>query len=206
MRFYNRPHTYDCGIDLHVKTMYVCILDGAGQVLVHRNMPSTPTALLEIVGPYRDGLVVAVSLLGGRRSGSGHPQTDPGGRFGEGGIERHLPAHISPGSRSGSNRIRQIVREDPAQPGGPFGVRGRTARGEPPVGFEQRLLHEVGRIEFGPVAEVEPGQEVQIRPVQAQVGVGWGGRILFGCANALRIGAHGSVVKSIVVHVYGADR
>ena len=36
MRFYNRQHTYYCGIDLHVKTMYVCILDGTGQVLVHR--------------------------------------------------------------------------------------------------------------------------------------------------------------------------
>ena len=35
MRFYNQPHEYYCGIDLHVKTMYVCILDGVGQVLVH---------------------------------------------------------------------------------------------------------------------------------------------------------------------------
>jgi predicted NBD/HSP70 family sugar kinase len=49
MRFYNRPHTYYCGIDLHVKTMYVCILDGAGQVLVHRNVRSTPAAFLEAV-------------------------------------------------------------------------------------------------------------------------------------------------------------
>ena len=32
MRFYNRQHRHYCGIDLHVKTMYVCILDGAGQV------------------------------------------------------------------------------------------------------------------------------------------------------------------------------
>jgi transposase len=63
MRFYNRPHTYYCGIDLHVKTMYVCILDGAGQVLVHRNVPSTPAAFLEIVAPYRDGLVVAVECM-----------------------------------------------------------------------------------------------------------------------------------------------
>ena len=63
MRFYNRPHTYYCGIDLHVKTMYVCILDGAGQVLVHRNVPSTPEAFLEIVAPYRDGLVVAVECM-----------------------------------------------------------------------------------------------------------------------------------------------
>jgi transposase len=63
MRFYNRPHTYYCGIDLHVKTMYVCILDGAGQVLVHRNMPSTPAAFLEVVAPYRDGLAVAAECM-----------------------------------------------------------------------------------------------------------------------------------------------
>jgi transposase len=63
MRFYNRPHTYDCGIDLHVKTMYVCILDGVGQVLVHRNVPSTPAAFLETVAPYREGLVVAAECM-----------------------------------------------------------------------------------------------------------------------------------------------
>ena len=63
MRFYNRQHQYYCGIDLHVKTMYVCILDGAGQVLVHRNVPSTPAAFLEIVAPYRDGLVVAAECM-----------------------------------------------------------------------------------------------------------------------------------------------
>jgi len=38
MRFYNRQHRHYCGIDLHVKTMYVCILDAGGQVLVHRNV------------------------------------------------------------------------------------------------------------------------------------------------------------------------
>ena len=63
MRFYNRPHQYYCGIDLHVKTMYVCILDRAGQVLVHRNVPSTSTAFLEIVQPYRDDLVVAAECM-----------------------------------------------------------------------------------------------------------------------------------------------
>ena len=63
MRFYNRQHPYYCGIDLHVKTMYVCILDGTGQVLVHRNVPSTPAAFLEVVGPYRADLVVAVECM-----------------------------------------------------------------------------------------------------------------------------------------------
>ena len=37
LRFYNCQHRHYCGIDLHVKTMYVCILDATGQTLVHRN-------------------------------------------------------------------------------------------------------------------------------------------------------------------------
>src|SRR3990170_1304660 len=63
MRFYNRQHQYYCGIDLHVKTLYVCILDAAGQVLVHRNVSSTPAAFLETIAPYRAGLVVAVECM-----------------------------------------------------------------------------------------------------------------------------------------------
>ena len=63
MRFYNRQHRHYCGIDLHVKTMYVCILDAAGQVLVHRNVPSTPEAFLEVVAPYREDLVVAAECM-----------------------------------------------------------------------------------------------------------------------------------------------
>jgi transposase len=63
MRFYNRQHRHYCGIDLHVKTMYICILDTAGQVLVHRNVASTPEAFLEVVAPYRDELVVAAECM-----------------------------------------------------------------------------------------------------------------------------------------------
>jgi len=63
MRFYNRQHRHYCGIDLHVKTMYVCILDSAGQVLVRRHVPSTPAALLETVGHYRSDLVVAAECM-----------------------------------------------------------------------------------------------------------------------------------------------
>jgi transposase len=63
MRFYNHQHQYYCGIDLHVKTMYVCILDATGQVRVHRNVPSSPDALLETVAPYRDDLVVAAECM-----------------------------------------------------------------------------------------------------------------------------------------------
>ena len=44
-------------------TMYVCILDTTGQVLVHRNVPSTATAFLEAVASYRADLVLAVECL-----------------------------------------------------------------------------------------------------------------------------------------------
>lgn len=63
MRFYNRQHRHYCGIDLHVKTMYVCILDGTGQVLLHKNFKSTPQAFLEAVGPFRDDLVVTAECM-----------------------------------------------------------------------------------------------------------------------------------------------
>jgi len=63
MRFYTSQHRHYCGIDLHTKTMYVCILDRDGQVLVHKNLPSNPEAFLAAVAPYRDDLVVAVECI-----------------------------------------------------------------------------------------------------------------------------------------------
>ena len=63
MRFYTNQHRHYCGIDLHTKTMYVCILDRDGQVLVHKNLPSNPEAFLEVIAPYRDDLVVAVECI-----------------------------------------------------------------------------------------------------------------------------------------------
>jgi hypothetical protein len=40
--------------------MYVCIVNHAGEILVHRNMKAAPEPFLKAVAPYRDGLVVAV--------------------------------------------------------------------------------------------------------------------------------------------------
>jgi transposase len=63
MRFYNGPHRHWCGIDLHARTMYVCILNPEGEILVHQNLPTNPSAFLEVVAPYRDGLVVGVECI-----------------------------------------------------------------------------------------------------------------------------------------------
>jgi hypothetical protein len=63
MRFYSKQHRYDCGIDLHARTMYVCILDQGGEILLHRHMKSSPDALLKAIAPSRDHLVVAAECL-----------------------------------------------------------------------------------------------------------------------------------------------
>ena len=51
MRFYTKQHRYYCGIDLHARTIYLCILDQAGEVLLHRNVKSRPEAFLQAVAP-----------------------------------------------------------------------------------------------------------------------------------------------------------
>ena len=38
MRFYTQQHAHYCGIDLHAKAMYLCILDQVGDILLHRNI------------------------------------------------------------------------------------------------------------------------------------------------------------------------
>lgn len=63
MRFYTQQHRFYCGVDLHAKTMHVCIVDWAGKVLVHKNIPARPDAFLELIAPYRDGLVVGVECM-----------------------------------------------------------------------------------------------------------------------------------------------
>ena len=64
MRFYTEQHKYYCGIDLHARSMYLCILDQEGTVLLHRNLRGNPGAFLKAVAKYREDLVVAVA---GRR-------------------------------------------------------------------------------------------------------------------------------------------
>ena len=38
MRFYTKQRRFYCGIDLHARFMYLCVLDTEGKVLLHRNM------------------------------------------------------------------------------------------------------------------------------------------------------------------------
>jgi transposase len=63
MRFYTTQHQFYCGIDLHARTMYLCILNRDGEILVHRNMKAAPEPFLKAIAPYREDLVVCVECL-----------------------------------------------------------------------------------------------------------------------------------------------
>jgi transposase len=63
MRFYSRPHRFYCGVDLHARTMHVCVLDHHGQVVLDRNLACRPEAFLRAIAPFRDGLVVGAECM-----------------------------------------------------------------------------------------------------------------------------------------------
>lgn len=64
MRFYQTQHAFYCGVDLHTKSLHVCIVDQTGTVLVHRNLPANPQLFLQTLAPYRDqGVAVAAECM-----------------------------------------------------------------------------------------------------------------------------------------------
>src|SRR5881397_1782612 len=63
MKFYTQQHPHYCGIDLHARTMYLCILNQAGAIVLHRNMKSEPESFLNAIAPYREQIVVAVECI-----------------------------------------------------------------------------------------------------------------------------------------------
>jgi len=63
MKFYTQTHKHYCGIDLHARCLYICILDQQGNILVHRNIKANPKALMQVVEPYLDDLVIGVECM-----------------------------------------------------------------------------------------------------------------------------------------------
>ena len=60
---YTTQHAYYCGVDLHARTLFVNVLDDKGRTRLERELPASPAAFLEAVGPYRDGLVVGCECM-----------------------------------------------------------------------------------------------------------------------------------------------
>ena len=59
MKYYTTTTEYNCGIDLHSKQMYACILDAKGKVLVHQNIKGNDFGrFLKLAKPYLQDLTV----------------------------------------------------------------------------------------------------------------------------------------------------
>lgn len=51
MRFDTTQHPLYCGIDLHARSLYVCVLSHDGDILRHRHMQAAPAPVRKAVAP-----------------------------------------------------------------------------------------------------------------------------------------------------------
>lgn len=63
MNFYNNTHPYYCGIDLHARSLYVCILDQEGNTCLHKEISASPEKLQQLLEPYIGNIVVGVECM-----------------------------------------------------------------------------------------------------------------------------------------------
>jgi transposase len=63
MRFYQQEHPFYCGVDLHARSMHVCVVDAAGQTRLHQNIAARPDLFRTLITPYREGLVVGAECM-----------------------------------------------------------------------------------------------------------------------------------------------
>ena len=66
MKYYTSTTEYNCGIDLHARQMYVCVMDRQGKILVHTNVKDNDFQFfLKLVKPYRHSLTVCCECMFG---------------------------------------------------------------------------------------------------------------------------------------------
>jgi hypothetical protein len=63
MQFYTKKHNYYCGIDLHTKIIYLCVLNSEGEVQLHKQTHANPESLMRLIKPYLDDLVITVECM-----------------------------------------------------------------------------------------------------------------------------------------------
>lgn len=58
MRFYTQQHQFYCGVDLHARSMYLCIIDQQGNIKFHDNMRTAPENFFKAIKPFREDISV----------------------------------------------------------------------------------------------------------------------------------------------------
>jgi transposase len=66
MKYYTSTTQFNCGIDLHARQMYVCLMDRDGKKLVHTNIKNNDfDFFLKLVEPYKHDLTVCCECMFG---------------------------------------------------------------------------------------------------------------------------------------------
>ena len=66
MKYHTATTEYNCGIDLHARQMYVCVMDRQRKKLVHSNVRNYDfDYFLKLVQPYRHDLTVCCEFMFG---------------------------------------------------------------------------------------------------------------------------------------------
>ncbi|WP_068547699.1 IS110 family transposase [Thalassotalea crassostreae] len=63
MKFYTNSHPFYCGIDLHSRILYVCIIDNEGKTVLHQQIKADKQQLLNLLKPYIGHVVVGVECM-----------------------------------------------------------------------------------------------------------------------------------------------
>jgi hypothetical protein len=66
VKYHTSTTEYNCGIDLHARQMYVCVMDRQGKKLVHTNVKDNDFSFfLKLVEPYKHSLTVCCECMFG---------------------------------------------------------------------------------------------------------------------------------------------
>ncbi len=63
MKFYTQQHKHYCGIDLHTKMMYLCIINEKNQIVLHKNIKTKPDIFMQNIQPFLPHIVVGVECI-----------------------------------------------------------------------------------------------------------------------------------------------
>lgn len=63
MEYYTERHRHTCGVDLHGRNLYLCVLDPDREIVLHRRVDCDEKKLLRVLAPYREDLVIGVECM-----------------------------------------------------------------------------------------------------------------------------------------------
>lgn len=76
MAFYNSAHPYYCGINLHARLLYACIIDFKNKIIVHNKIKADSSQLLALLNLTLASLLSVLNVfITGTDFVLGHPYT-----------------------------------------------------------------------------------------------------------------------------------